>query len=205
RTLELTTAHPPYSAAAAPPGGLNVEAVYVGMGSEAEFAGKDVRGKAVGIYSGPWPGGTRQRAQSERAYQRAGSKGAAAMLAIFALPGNFRTQPYPIAGNIPTFALGMEDGYRLRDQLFGSGQPVRIKIDFQVKLTPGQHTATVWGKLPGATDETIYIIGHRDGWFDAAGDNASGVASMIALAEFYAKIPQAQRRDRKSTRLNSSH
>jgi hypothetical protein len=194
RTLRLTTAHPPYQAVAAPPGGLDVEAIYVGMGSEAEFAGKDVRGKAVVIYSIPFPGGTRQSAQSERVYARAVAKGAAAMLAIFGLPGNVRTQPYPIAGGIPTFALGMEDGYRLRDELFGTGQPVRVRINFQTKMVPGLHTATVWGTLRGATDETIYLIAHRDGWFDAAGDNASGVASMIALAEFFAKVPQAQRR-----------
>src|SRR2546426_7990824 len=71
KTLRLTSAHPPYEAIAAPPGGLDVEAVYVGMGSEAEFRGRDVRGKAVVIYSIPFPGGTRQTAQSERVYQRA--------------------------------------------------------------------------------------------------------------------------------------
>ncbi len=194
KVLRLTTAHPPYQAVATPPGGLDLEAVYVGMGSEAEFAGKDVRGKAVVIYSIPFPGGTRQTAQGERVYQRAVAKGAAAMLAIFGLPGNFRTQPYPVAGGIPTFALGMEDGYRLRDGLFGSGQPVRIRINFQIRMVPGLQTATVWGTLPGATDETVYVIAHRDGWFDAAGDNASGVATMIALAEFYAKVPQSRRR-----------
>ena len=48
--------------------------------------------------------------------------------------------------------------------------------------------------MPGATDETIYIMAHRDGWFDASGDNASGVASMLGLAEHYGKIPQAQRK-----------
>ena len=52
----------------------------------------------------------------------------------------------------------------------------------------------MWGTLPGATDETIYIMAHRDGWFDASGDNASGVASMVGLAEHYGKIPQAQRK-----------
>ena len=61
-------------------------------------------------------------------------------------------------------------------------------------MVPNLKTALVWGTLPGASDETIYIMAHRDGWFDAAGDNAGGVASMIGLAEYYAKIPQAQRR-----------
>ena len=44
------------------------------------------------------------------------------------------------------------------------------------------------------TDETIYVIAHRDGCFDAAGDNASGVASMLGLAEYFAKLPKSQRR-----------
>ena len=59
---------------------------------------------------------------------------------------------------------------------------------------PNLKTALVWGSIKGSTDETIYLIAHRDGWFDAAGDNASGVASILGLAEFYAKQPPAQRR-----------
>ena len=55
---------------------------------------------------------------------------------------------------------------------------------------PNQKTATVWGTLPGATDETIYVMAHRDGWFDAATDNASGVATMVGLAEHFAKVPR---------------
>lgn len=69
-----------------------------------------------------------------------------------------------------------------------------MKVSLDVKMVPNLKTALVWGTLPGATDETIYVIAHRDGWFNAAGDNASGVASMIGLAEYYAKAPQAERR-----------
>ena len=51
----------------------------------------------------------------------------------------------------------------------------------------------VWGTLRGQTDETIHVMAHRDGFFDAAGDNASGVASMILLAKHYSGIPQSER------------
>ena len=54
-----------------------------------------------------------------------------------------------------------------------AGQPARVKASFEVRRVPNLKTALVWGTLPGATDETIYLIAHRDGWFDAAGDNAS--------------------------------
>ena len=63
-----------------------------------------------------------------------------------------------------------------------------------MQMVPNLKSALVWGTLKGATDETIYLIAHRDGWFDASGDNAGGVASMVGLAEHYAKVPQAQRR-----------
>ena len=68
-----------------------------------------------------------------------------------------------------------------------------MQIQLDVEQRPNLQTSLVWGMLPGATDETIYVTAHRDGWFDASGDNASGVASIISLAEHYAKIPQSQR------------
>ncbi len=75
-----------------------------------------------------------------------------------------------------------------------AGQPARVSVRLDVEMLPNLNTALVWGTLPGASDETIYVIAHRDGWFDAGSDNASGVATMIGLAEHYAKLPQAQRR-----------
>jgi hypothetical protein len=68
---------------------------------------------------------------------------------------------------------------------------VNVRLD--VEMVPNLKTALVWGTLPGASDETIYLIAHRDGWFDAAGDNASGVASILGLAEHYAGIPREER------------
>jgi hypothetical protein len=55
-------------------------------------------------------------------------------------------------------------------------------------------TATVWGSFPGTSDETILVVAHRDGWYDGSTDNASGVATMLGVAEYFAKIPREQRR-----------
>jgi len=196
RTLPLGSAQPSYESPAAPSEGLDLEAVYIGTGSEADFIGRDVRGKVAVLLSVPMPGATWQTAQADGALRRAEERGAAALLVILALPGNFRAQLYPTGGKIPTFYLGMEEGYALRDMIGSAhpGQPPRVEIQFQTKRIAGRKTATVWGSLPGTTDEKIYIMAHRDGWFDAAGDNASGVATMIGLAEYFAKVPQASRR-----------
>jgi hypothetical protein len=75
-----------------------------------------------------------------------------------------------------------------------AGQPVHLKVRMDVQQVPGLKSGTVWGKLPGTTDETIYVEAHRDGWFESATDNASGVATMLGIAEYFAKVPQAQRR-----------
>ncbi len=117
------------------------------------------------------------------------------MFEVIALPGNMRNVLYPARVNIPVFALGMDDGYAIRD-LIGKagGTPPRVHIRLDVRQVPNEKSGLVWGTLPGATDETIYVMAHRDGWFDAATDNASGVATMIGLAEHFAKIPRERRR-----------
>ena len=189
KTVRLESAQPFYGANALPAGGVDVEAVYAGLGSEADFAGKDVGGKAVFVFN-------QTGLRNEGAVRRADAKGAAVIFEVDMLPGNMRYQAYPSGTKAPAFSVGSDDGYAARDVIAAmpAGQAARVKARFEMHRVPNLKTSLVWGTLPGATDETIYLIAHRDGWFDAAGDNASGVASMIALAEYYAKVPQAERR-----------
>jgi hypothetical protein len=188
RSITLDSAQPAYRANGLPPGGLELDAVYVGLGSEADFAGKDVRGKAVFIHN-------MLGIRPENAVRRADENGAAVIFEVDMLPGTMRYQAYPSGTKAPAFVVGSDDGYAARDIIAAvpAGQ-ARVKATLDVQMVPNLKTSLVWGTLKGVSDETIYIIAHRDGWFDAAGDNASGVASMIALAEHYAKIPQAERR-----------
>jgi hypothetical protein len=106
-----------------------------------------------------------------------------------------RFQQYPSGTQIPSFTLGNDDGEAVEAMIAAApaGRPVRVQMSLDTEMRPNLRTALVWGTLPGASDETVYVTAHRDGWFDASGDNASGVASIIGLAEHYAKIPQAQR------------
>jgi Peptidase family M28 len=195
KTLHLDTAQPAYQTKGTSGDGLDLEAVYAGTGSEADFAGRDVRGKAVFIFSMPLPGSWRHTATAEGALRRAEAKGAAAIFAIIALPGNIRTQLYPTGTNVPTFSMGMDDGYAIRD-LIGQagGQPPHVHVRLDIKMEPGLKTGTVWATLPGATSETVHILAHRDGWFESGTDNASGVATMVGLADYFSKIPKEKRR-----------
>ncbi len=192
KTMALESAQPTYRSPAAD--SLDLEAVDVGFGSESDLAGRDLRGKAVFFYSTDYF--SRHSTINGGAIKRINEKGAAAIFVILAVPGNLKTQFYPVGSTVPSFSLGMQDGVAMRDMINQSRdrKPPRVKITLDVKQVPGLKSSTVWGSLPGTTDETIFVIAHRDGWFEGANDNGTGVATMLGLAEYFSKIPKEKRR-----------
>jgi hypothetical protein len=196
KTVAIDTAQPTYQAVGTPPGGLDLEAVYVGMASEADLKlARDVRGKAVFFYSTDTA--SRHAPIADNAIRRIGERGAAAIFVIQGIPGNERTQFYPVGSSVPTFSTGLKDGVAARDliaEATASGAPAHVKVALDIDRTPGLKSGTVWGTLPGATDEQVMVVAHRDGWFEGANDNAAGVATMLGIAEYFAKIPKAERR-----------
>src|SRR5207247_10879896 len=112
------------------------------------------------------------------------------------IPGNMHFQFYPVQRPVPTFALGLEDGLAVREMISrspGNAAP-RVRVTLDVKMVPNLKTATIWGTLPGTTDENVIIVGHRDGWFEGANDNGTGIATLLGIAEHFAKVPAAERR-----------
>jgi len=194
KTVTLDSAQPTSTSPGTPASGLDLEAVDVALASEGDLAGRDLKGKAVFFYSADYT--SRQAPISDYAIKRIGERGAAAIFVIVGLPGNLKTQFYPVGSTVPTFSLGLDDGNAIRDLIGKSrgGQPARVKIRLDVKNVPNLKTATVWGSLPGTSDESVFVVAHRDAWFEGATDNASGVATMLGLAEYFAKIPKEQRR-----------
>ena len=192
QTAQLVSAEPSYGSPATGGKELDLEIAYVGLGGEADFAGRDVRGKAVLFVKGQ----PSYQAGSADILKRAEDHGAAAVFSTDLRGGNYNTQSYRANTNVPTFNLGTKDGEKIRDLIGNApaGSPPHIKIRVDANWVPDQKSTLVWGTLPGQTDETIYVIAHRDGFFDASGDNASGVATMLGLAEYFAKIPKGQRR-----------
>ena len=83
KTLSLESAQPDYGTVGTPPDGLDLDAVYVGLGSEGDFQGRDVKGKAVFVF-------TMLGAPNEGAVRRASEKGAAAIFEVNMLPGHAR-------------------------------------------------------------------------------------------------------------------
>ncbi len=179
-------------------GELDVDAVWVGLGTAADFAGRDVRGKAAVIHTMLAPGEMGQSAVLEGSIRRAVEAGASAIIGIWGYYENYAVWQslgrtvYSSDVKIPAFWVGFEDGKLLRDQI--AAGPTRLKMRLTTEMRAGLKSPSVYGTLPGTTDENILVLAHMDGWFDAALDNASGISVMLTLAEHFAKVPRAERR-----------
>jgi len=188
--FELESARPPEDMPSTPPGGLEYELVWVGQGSDADYLGRDVRGKVALVQDIPLPGTLRHTLSLEGVIDRAYEQGAAGVGIVYGISDNFAV--WQRTGRGPGFNVGYEDGMRLRDRL-GRGERVTVRLEMQGEQLSGRTAASVWGTLPGQSDEEILVIAHMDGYFQAALDNASGLAVMIGLLDHFSKIPRSQR------------
>jgi len=193
-TRALVSAQPTYRSEVTPPNGLDLDAVDVGFATDADLAGRDLTGKAVFFYSTDTM--SRHATVSGGAWKRIGEHRPAAMFVTLLIPGNLKLQFYPVGSQVPTFALGLDDGLAVREMIGKArgGPAPHVKLALDVALTPNLNTSTVWGTLRGTTDENIVVVAHRDGWFEGANDNGTGVATLVGLAEYFAKVPPAERR-----------
>jgi Peptidase family M28 len=199
KSINLESAWPKLHSAGTAAGGLDLDVVWVGLGTAADFAGKDVHGKAVLIDTYPTPTTLINSGDQLGSERRAMSLGAAVVLDQVAIPGNTQAAVQggaPSIGGVPILTLGDDDGVALRQMIeqAPSGEPVRVHVELNVKTVPDLTTSVVIGVLPGQTDENIVLVAHSDSFFDGADDNASGVAEMVSLAEYFSKVPKEQRR-----------
>ena len=109
---------------------VNAELVWVGLGSEADFLNKDIKGKAVVIYSFFVPGGrshsASNRAKLFNANEIASDKGAALIINIMGVPGDGQfaggafhgTSGKPASSfKAPIITISQDEGFLLRDRM----------------------------------------------------------------------------------------
>jgi hypothetical protein len=195
-TIQLTTVFPVSGTKATGPQGITAEAVWVGIGAGADFIGRDVKGKAVVIYSTFVPGG-RSHSASDRAglfnsNARAVQLGAAMVINVMGVPGNGQFQPEGGLRQIPQLTLSQDEGFALRDRL-DRGEKIVLSVRLEVPELRNVATEYTIATLPGLSDEQIVVMTHTDGYFQAAMDNAAGMASALEIARFYAQKPPAER------------
>ena len=184
---------------------VNAELVWVGLGSEADFLNKDIKGKAVVIYSFFVPGGrshsASNRAKLFNANEIASDKGAALIINIMGVPGDGQfaggafhgTSGKPTSSfKAPIITISQDEGFLLRDRMLKE----KIFVEFNLKIDVIDNLKTTYmiAKLDGTSDEEIFIGAHTDGYFEGAMDNASGIAVGLEMAEYYSKIKKIDRR-----------
>jgi hypothetical protein len=192
--VTLESVFPVGETAGTPSGGITAEAVWLGLGAEPDFLGREVKGKAVVIYSSFVPGGRSHsasgRARLFYANRRATERGAAMIINVMGVPGNARFNPLgaPSAEHgVPLVTINQDEGFRLRDVL-GSGKKVEISLSLDIEIRKNVETAIAVARLEGASDEEIVIAAHTDGYFQGAMDNAAGLASGLEIARHYAAM-----------------
>jgi hypothetical protein len=197
--ISLQSVFPVGETAATPAGGVTAEALWLGLGAEPDFLGRDVKGKAVVIYSSFVPGGrshsASRRARLFYANQRATERGAAMIINVMGVPGDARFNPLgapPARHGVPLVTINQDEGFRLRD-ILGSGRRVEVSLSLDIEIRRDVKTAISVARLEGASDEEIVIAAHTDGFFQGAMDNAAGLASGLEIARFYAAMDAADR------------
>ena len=202
KTLKLASVSPIITFAnymPTPVGDLELDTVWVGLGMASDYIGKDVRGKAVFIYSIPTPSSLIQSEGWMGGLERAEKAGAKAVVVVLAIPGNWsfvsHVQGLSRDAKMPVFTLGLNDGEAVEAMnAAAAGQPLKTRLRWKVDTVSGLHSANVVGVLRGQTDENIVMIAHTDGYFEGATDDAAGTAALIGAAEYFVKVPAERRR-----------
>jgi hypothetical protein len=154
----------------------------------------DVKGKVVlqsvsaaSAYAARTNVGTRARDLAAR--------GAVAVINAFDQVGNMYVRDFGNCG-VPCFNVGGADGEFLHSALtfatlpagVGAGADIRVQISLDAKVYPGLKGHNTIAIVHGTNDaENIVVNAHGDGWFEAAGDNGDGFATVLALARYFAR------------------
>ena len=192
--VTLQSAFPQPGGATTPAGGVTAPVVFVGRGTDADLAGRDVAGKIAVVHVRPEPSlfGSAEQGVA----QRLATKGAVGVINAVEGPGNALYFDTRFAcGKAPCFMVGGQDGWFL-EQVIGKAAAAGVLDRLKVKLAlaseekSGLTSANGMATIPGQSPARIIVNAHADGYFQGGDDNASGLAVLVGLARYFAKQPQ---------------
>jgi hypothetical protein len=203
RVAEAITCFP---SALTPEGGVEAELVYVGDGSPAELAGRDITGRIVLLRARGYPSIVMNTIRATFSRVATGRYGRPAGVVVWSdVPGarQVAARVGAVGGGdslglaMPWTSIGDDEGFYLRKLLDRASPqaPVKVRLDVQGRMESGEErmSGTVYGVLPGRSGDFIVVSAHVDGYFYALHDNGATAAMNLALARRYAQIPAAAR------------
>ena len=196
QTVTLQSAFPQPGGVSIPGGTLTAPVVYVGHGTDADLAGRDLKGKIAVVRVRPEPSlfGAGEQGVAARLVE----KGAAGVVNAIEGPGNAQyIDPRFACGKSPCFMIGGRDAWFLQTVIgkaANAGVLDRLKIGMSLtsREQDGLTSANGIATIPGQSEKRIIINAHADGYFQGGDDNASGLAVLLGLAKYLAKQPKPQ-------------
>ena len=193
-TVTLRSAFPQPGGATIPGGSLTAPVIFVGHGTDADLAGRDVAGKIAVVHVRPEPSLFGSAEQGVAA--RLAAKGAVGVVNAIEGPGNPQyIDPRFACGKAPCFIVGGQDAWFL-EQVIGkaanAGVLDRLKMTLALAADEQSNLRSANGVaiLRGQSAKRIIVNAHADGYFQGGDDNASGLAVLVGLARYFAKQPQ---------------
>ena len=196
-------------------GDVTAEIVYVGKGEEANYEGKDVKGKIVltnwgVLWDHEGACALRERYTLLHLYDVAYAHGAAGIIGYFEdTPGNtiklLEPGIKPTGGSniwgpgeigperqfkVPALNIGREDALQIKELLNKGKVTAHLKIDGVRKVST---TNIVAGVLPGKSAEVVAVAAHSCTAFEGAVCDTIGVVTALAIAKYYSSQPVEKR------------
>jgi hypothetical protein len=194
--VTLTSAFPQSGGQTIPGGSATAPVIYVGHGTDADLASRDVKGKIAVVHVRPEPSlfGSAEQGVA----QKLAKLGAAGVVNAIEGPGNaLYFDPRFACGALPCFIVGGQDAWFLQQVVgkaaaAGLGDRVKLRLSLTSDEQSGLTSANAVATIPGKSPRRIVINAHADGYFQGGDDNASGLAVLVGLAKYFAKQPQPQ-------------
>ena len=93
---------------------------------------------------------------------------------------------------MPQCTLSQDEGFALRERV-DNGEKIVMNFRLDVPELHNLQTEYTIATLPGMSEEQLVVMTHTDGYYQAAMDNAAGMASALEIARFYAEKPPSER------------
>ena len=167
-------------------GGTDAELAYAGYGRDADLIGRDFKNKVAVIRARPLPGAL---STGDGVAEKLAARGAVGLIAIMDWAVDLQIYlTWLGTDKMTVFAVSDAEGRFLEDVLAAAEGVAPPKVCMRLDSGMGDdlRTRNIVGMVPGRDHEYVIVTAHHDAYFYGANDNASGVATLLALARHIA-------------------